>query len=141
MAVVEADELSRIAEIQRHSLDADPGEWLDGYLENLIARKELYALRENGEILATGEIRVSDSQPPFADLGVITRRQFRGRGVAAYLLGRLADQCLERKLRPICSTTVDNIASQRAIAKAGFLARHRLLEVQLRRTADAGQSG
>jgi hypothetical protein len=127
--VVEGGELQAIAELQRDSLDQDPGDWLIGYLERLIGRRELYALRLDGEILGTGEARVSESQPPFVDLGVITMRRHRGRGVAPYILGRLKQLSYERKLVPICSTTVENAASRRAIAKAGFISRHRLLEV------------
>ncbi len=124
-----AGELDAIAELQRDSLDQDLGDWLVGYLENLIARRELYALRLRGEVLGTGEARVSDSQPPFADLGVITMRRHRGRGVASHILWRLGQLCHHRELVPICSTTVENLAAQRAIAKAGFLSRHRILEV------------
>jgi RimJ/RimL family protein N-acetyltransferase len=127
--VVEASELEAIAELHRDSLDQDPGDWLVGYLERLIGRRELYALRLEGEILGTGEARVSESQPPFVDLGVITVRRHRGRGVAPHVLGRLKQRCYDRELVPICSTTVENTGSRRAIAKAGFVSRHRLLEL------------
>ena len=72
---------------------------------------------------------MSESQPPFVDLGVITMRPHRGRGVAPHVLGRLKQSCYERELVPICSTTVENASSRRAIAKAGFVSRHRILEV------------
>jgi GNAT superfamily N-acetyltransferase len=131
LELVGAGELEAIAELQRDSLDEDPGDWLVGYLEHRIARRELYAWRSKGEILGTGEARVSDPQPPFADLGVITLRRHRGRGVATRILTRLKVLCYERGLVPICSTTVDNAGARRAIAKAGFVSRHRLLEVTL----------
>ncbi len=127
--VVESSELEAIAELQRDSLDQDPGDWLVGYLERLIGRRELYALRLEGEILGTGEARVSETQPPFVDLGVITVRRHRGRGVAPHVLGRLKQRCYERELVPICSTTVENAWARRAIAKAGFVSGHRILEV------------
>lgn len=127
--VVPAGELDVIAGLQRDSLDQDTGDWLTGYLENLIARRELYALRLGDEILGTGEARVSESQPPFADLGVITMRRHRGRGVAPHVLSRLKQLCYDRELVPICSTTAENVAARRAIAKAGFISRHRILKV------------
>ena len=127
--VVEASELEAIAELHRDSLDQDPGDWLVGYLKRLIGRRELYALRLEGDILGTGEARLSESQPPFVDLGVITVRRHRGRGVAPHILGRLKQRCYELELVPICSTTVENAASRRAIAKAGFVSAHRTLEV------------
>ena len=128
--VVEAGELDAITELQRASLDQDPGDWLVGYLENLIARRELHALRLGGEILGTGEARVSGSQPPFADLGVITMRRHRRRGVATHVLWRLKQLCYDRELVPICSTTAENVGARQAIAKAGFVSRHRILEVR-----------
>ncbi|MEM7351871.1 MAG: GNAT family N-acetyltransferase [Acidobacteriota bacterium] len=127
--LVEAYELTTIADLQRGSFDQDPGDWLLGYLENLITRRELYALRLGDEILGTGELRVSDSQPPYADLGVITMRRHRRRGVASHILWRLKQLGLDRELVPICSTTVENLGAQRAIAKAGFISRHRILQV------------
>lgn len=130
--VVEPGELETIAALQRQSLDQDLGDWLVEYLENLIARGELYALRIGGEIVATGEARVSDTQPPFADLGVITMRAHRRGGLASHVLVRLKQRCYDRELVPICSTTVDNVAAQRAIVTAGFVSRHRLLQVAFR---------
>ncbi len=126
---VEAGELEAVAELQRASLDQDLGDWLVGYLENLIARRELYALRLDGEVLGTGEARISDRQPPYADLGVITMRRHRARGVASNILQRLKQLCTSRGLVPICSTTADNVAARRAIARAGFVSRHRILNV------------
>ncbi len=35
----------------------------------------------------------------------------------------------DRELVPICSTTAENVAARRAIAKAGFVSRHRILKV------------
>ena len=128
---VQIDELATVAELQRDSLDQDPGDWLMGYLENLIARRELYALRLEGETVGTGEARVSDSQPPYVDLGVITMRRHRRRGVASEILRRLKQVCYDRELVPICSTTLKNLGAQRAIARAGFVSRHRILEVEL----------
>jgi GNAT superfamily N-acetyltransferase len=129
LTLVEAQELEAITALQRQSLDQDLGDWLIGYLENLIARRELYALRLGGEVLATGELRVSDTQPPYADLGVITMRSARGQGLASHVLSRLKELCYERELAPICSTSIENVASQRAIARAGFVSRHRLLQI------------
>jgi len=127
--VVELGELQTIAELQRDSLDQDLGTWLLGYLENLITRRELYALRLGEEILGTGEARVSESQPPIVDLGVITMRRHRRRGVASHILWRLKQLCYDRQLVPICSTTTENAGARRAITKAGFVSRHRILQV------------
>ncbi len=127
---IELAELEDIARLQEEALGQELGDWLRGYLDRLIRRRELFALCLDDQILGTGEIRVSDSQEPYADLGVITMKDHRGRGVAGHVLTVLKKSCYPRELTPICSTTVDNIAAQKAIARAGFVSKHRLLEVE-----------
>jgi GNAT superfamily N-acetyltransferase len=129
LEVVDRDALDEIVAFQRASLENVPEGWLDGYLETRIGRGELYAFRIDGEVVATGEARVSDTQRPCADLGVITGRHHRRRGVGSRLLGSLRQVCRARGLAPICSTTVENLGARKAIARAGFVSRHRMLEV------------
>lgn len=105
------------------------GDWLEGYVRNLIKQEELFFLSDAETILATGECRISKTQLPFADLGMIVNKNFRGQNIATNVLKELKSRCIERNMKPICSTTVGNIAAQKAIVKAGFISRHRLLEV------------
>lgn len=126
---VEEPEREAVEGFVRRCSPSDPGEWLSGYLECLVAQRALLALRSGGALLGTGELRVSDSQPPYADLGVIVSPEHRGRGLAPHILRLLEERCDRARLVPICSTTTDNTSAQRAIAKAGFVDRHRLLEV------------
>lgn len=91
-----------------------------GYTANLVTRKELFQVREEGIIVATSECRMSDTQPHIADLGIIVNRNSQGKGMATKVLQQQVIKVLESGRRPICSTTVDNIASQKAIEKAGF---------------------
>jgi len=127
--IVPEGERTAVEAFIRRCLADDPGDWLTGYVSNLVARRELLALRTAETWLGTGELRVSDTQPPYADLGVIVSPEHRGRGLAPHILSRLKERCESSGLVPICSTTADNEAAQRAILKAGFVPRHRLLEV------------
>ena len=127
--VVPESERKTVEAFIRRCFADDPGDWLTGYLENLVARGELLALRDAGTLVGTGELRVSDSQPPYADVGVIVSPNHRGRGLAPHILWRLKQRCGSAGLVPICSTTADNTSAQRAITKAGFVNRHRLLDV------------
>ena len=106
------------------------GGWVRGYLRRLIERGESYLMEADGRILGTGECRVSDSQPPYVDLGMIVDKKFRGQGVATAILLQMKALCHSRVQRPICSTTVENVAARKAIEKAGFIARHRILQIQ-----------
>ena len=91
-----------------------------GYTENLVARKEIYLLMENGVIVATSECRRSDSQLKIADIGVIVNRDHHGKGIATQIIKQQVNRVLNVNRKPICSTTIDNIASRKAIEKAGF---------------------
>ena len=129
LSLVEPEEEGRVIELERAALPQDPGDWLVGYVRGLMARHELYALRVGDEILGVGEARVSDAQPPYVDLGVITMADHRKKGVATDILRRLVALCLQRDQKPICSTTLENLGAQKAIAAAGFVSLHRLLDV------------
>ncbi|OIQ27574.1 MAG: GNAT family N-acetyltransferase [Bacteroidetes bacterium MedPE-SWsnd-G2] len=91
-----------------------------GYTENLVRRKEIFMLKESGLIVATSELIMSDTQVEIADLGVIVNRDFQGKGLATQILKTQVNRVLKRGRKPICSTTLDNVASQKAITKSGF---------------------
>ncbi|TRX72689.1 GNAT family N-acetyltransferase [Carboxylicivirga sp. M1479] len=91
-----------------------------GYTENLVARKEIFMLKEAEIIVATSECRMSDSQPKIADLGIIVNRNFQGRGLATQIMKMQVNRVLKAGRKPICSTTLDNVASRKAIEKSGF---------------------
>lgn len=91
-----------------------------GYTENLVERGEIFMVKEAEEIIATSELRMSDTQPDFADLGVIVNNNYRGKGIATKILSQQAKSARNANRQPICSTTHDNIASKKAIEKAGF---------------------
>lgn len=91
-----------------------------GYTENLVSRKELFWVQESSKIIATTELRISETQPEFADLGIIVHKEHHGKGIATQVLKKQVNRVLELGRKPICSTTIDNIASRKAIEKAGF---------------------
>ncbi|MCK0178463.1 GNAT family N-acetyltransferase [Flavobacteriaceae bacterium S0862] len=91
-----------------------------GYVDNLVSRKELYLSLEDDTIIATGECRLSDTQLSFADIGVAVNKEHRKKGLATKMLQQMAHKAIEQDRNPICSTTIDNIGSQKAIERAGF---------------------
>ena len=91
-----------------------------GYTENLVSRKEIFMVKESDVIIATSECRMSDSQPEIADLGIIVNRDYQGRGIATQVMQMQVNRVLKTDRKPICSTTLDNIASRKVIEKSGF---------------------
>lgn len=91
-----------------------------GYTENLVARKEIFMVKELGTIVATSECRMSDSQPEIADLGIIVNENYQGKGIATEVMQMQVNKVLKTNRKPICSTTFDNISSRKVIEKSGF---------------------
>lgn len=106
-----------------------PTGWLREYYENLVNRRELFGYWESDVLVATGERRLSDEyQPEVADLGVIVSPYFRDKGLATRVLQRLVSDAQDAGQVPICSTERRNIAAQKAISRAGFVAYHRIVK-------------
>jgi len=95
----------------------------------LIARGELFVLRRDDRWIGFGECRKSDTQANVTDVGVLVHPEERGRKWASYILSLLVKAGRSDGAKIICSTTVENIASQKAILSAGFVSRNRILVV------------
>ncbi len=104
-------------------------EWLNGYFAGLVSRHELFALWQDGQIIATGECRVSDTQQGIADVGMVVGKNNRRSGIATNVLRALAEEARAKALQPICSTETSNIGAQKAITRAGFVSTHRILDI------------
>lgn len=103
-----------------------------GYTQNLINRQELYIVKRGDVFVGTGECRLSDSQPNVADVGVAVHTAHRRKGYAAQILQILAGKAQLAAREPICSTTVDNVGSQKAIVNAGFYPSHIIFNIQFK---------
>jgi len=129
--LIDESELDRTIGLQLACLEAgqELGGWLRDYSATLIERRELFVLCRGDDWLGLGEYRKSDSQDGVVDLGMMVSPDHRRLGLATDMMNRLAANAAGAGLRPICSTTVDNTGAQRAIAKADFVSRHRILSV------------
>ena len=129
--LIQDSELSRTIAFQQDCIggDHDLTGWLKGYSSNLIQRDELFVLCQDNEWIGLGECRKSDTQDGIADVGMMVSKTYRKQGWATYILMRLNAESADRGLHAICSTTVDNIGAQKAIVRAGFRSRHRILEI------------
>jgi len=102
-----------------------------GYVDNLVSRKELFMALEYDTIIATGECRLSDAQLDYADVGVSVNTQHRKKGLATKMLQQMAHKAIKQDRNPICSTTIDNIGSQKAIERAGFYCSNIIFDINL----------
>lgn len=99
-------------------------EGLKGYVRSLMDTHHIFVLREDGKVVATSECRISNTQKPFADVGMIVAAEHRRKGVGSHILARTKAFCYEKGAIPICSCEAENIGSKKAIANAGFVSRN-----------------
>ena len=129
--LIDASELDSTIAFQQICLggEDDLSKWLRGYSANLIKRGELYVLYHNGVKVGLGEFRKSDTQKGIVDLGMMVHPDHRRKGWATYILTLLCAESITQGLRAICSTTVENTGSQKAIERAGFVNRHCIMNI------------
>ncbi len=115
--LVSTEDIPAVKEFLKNQIGMDD---TFGYTENLVSRNEIYVVWDSDIIIAISECRMSDSQPEFADLGIIVNRAYQGKGIATYVMQTQINRVLKANRKPICSTTIDNPAAKKAIEKSGF---------------------
>jgi predicted acetyltransferase len=60
---------------------------------------------------------------------MVVAQAYRGRGLGRSVLLHLKEHCYKVGWKPICSCAVDNLASKKAIERAGFLSEHRMVKI------------
>jgi len=106
------------------------GVWLREYCKNLILKRELILYMIGDEIIGTGEMRHSLSSPEYCNVGMTVASDYRRKGIGSYILSDLKELAKQAELKVICSTSSDNIASQKTILKSGFFPYNRILDVR-----------
>ncbi len=130
LSLAKDDQLEMLVDFAIEAIGA-PQEWLTGYYANLIKRNELWYYSNGETIAATGECRhFDDYQTQYADLGMIVSPEHRGQGLATHVLNQLVMIAKKKGLKAICSTERSNIGAQKAINKAGFVAKNRIVQFE-----------
>ncbi|MGR6861775.1 GNAT family N-acetyltransferase [Aliivibrio salmonicida] len=128
MVVATVEQLTEFVEFAKANIGA-PEEWVTGYYANLISRQELFGYWKNNELLAAGECRLFDEhQTDYADLGMVVAESERGKSIATQVLTYLISLANSKGLTAMCSTEKTNIASQKAITRAGLISSHRIVQ-------------
>lgn len=99
------------------------------YVQSLIEHEQLFLFIKEAVILGIGECRFSQTQPAYADVGMIVDRDQRRQNIGTYILVKLKQYCYDNGRKPICSCEAENAASRKTIEKAGFHNTDRLLNI------------
>lgn len=123
-------DLERLISFNMASTGAERG-FLEGYLATRVARGEIWIHERDGSVAAIGEARIPPTDPSVSHLGVVVAPSWRLQGLGAGVLRALVDRAAAAGRAPWCSTAPHNHGAQRAIERAGFRPRHRVLSVHI----------
>lgn len=106
------------------------GDWIGPYYKVLLPKGSVYLFKIEDEIIGAGELRPSKSSVSYANLGMMVSKDFRKQNIGTYIMHQMKLLANKKGLMGICSTTIDNVASQKAIIKSGFYSYHRILKIR-----------
>ena len=122
------DDFDDLVNFCDENIEANAG-WLKSYLKRLIDRNEIHLLKNNKKIIASCEIRKSDTQQGITDLGVIVDASHRKKGIGSALMATGKKMSLDQNFTPICSCEQPNIGSKKMIENAGFTSTNMILKI------------
>lgn len=122
------EQIREIKEFYMKNLE-ESDEYIDSYLSGLILNDSLLVLCDDNDILGVGEYRKSNIFPGTVNLGIVVNEPYRNRGYGSYIMRKLLEKSLIEEHIAICSCDFDNIASKKALIKAGFISRHKVFKV------------
>ncbi len=94
-----------------------------------ILRDRVSVLERDGGFLGIGLLTRVWSTRSEHDVGVMVHPDHRGLGHASFILRTLKRRCLDRGWRPTAGCATENVASSRALQRAGFVSRHSLIRL------------
>lgn len=100
--------------------------WLIYYYTKLILKNGLYLFIVKGELIGTGEKRKSISNETIMNIGMTVSKKRRQKGVATYIINTMRVLSNNEGYKTICSTTFENIGSQKTLLKCGYRLYHKI---------------
>jgi len=97
-------------------------------LIEFVSKENVFEFYKNGELIGCGMVLRTNADWNFCDLGVWVNPSKRGKGIGSQILLKLREFALLNNLKPSCGCAIDNIASQKAIERSGFVSRHKLIK-------------
>lgn len=100
-------------------------------LRYILENHNIYMFYNSKEFIGCGMIILTHTDWNYCDLGVWVKPEHRGNSHGAQILLHLRCESLSKGLDPSCGCAIDNIASQKAIEKSGFINTHEMLHFHL----------
>jgi len=93
-----------------------------------ITNENVFEFFRNGEFIGCGIVLRTNPDWSFCDLGVWVNPPKRGHGFGSQIILKMRLFAIENDMKPSCGCAVENIASQKAIEKSGFVSKYKLIE-------------
>ncbi len=125
-------EVANIQDLERavtYNKSLGDGDWVRDYYKKLIPKKGLLLFTKDNIIIGTGEMRLSKSFDHYINIGVTVSKDYRRKGVASYIVNKVKSLANLQGYKTVCSTTYDNIASQKTLTKCGYKHYHTIYEI------------
>jgi GNAT superfamily N-acetyltransferase len=100
-------------------------------VEQIYRSNGLWIAFNDGQLVGSGVTIPIDGSGDVVDIGMVTRRSQRKKGFASLIVSELANVLESAGKRPICGCSESNFASKAALENAGFVSRHRLVQISV----------
>lgn len=96
-------------------------------LIDFIKNENVFEFYKNNEFVGCGMVIRTHPDWSFCDLGVWVNPSKRGNAIGSQIILNLREFSLKNNLKPSCGCAIENLASQKAIEKSGFVSRYKLI--------------
>ena len=100
----------------------------DEQLIEYINNENVFEFYRSEEFIGCGMMLRTNPDWSFCDLGVWVNLPKRGHGFGSQIILKLRSFAIENDMKPSCGCSVENIASQKAIEKSGFVSKYKLIK-------------
>ena len=97
-------------------------------LTEFITKDSVFEFYKNNEFIGCGMVLQTNPDWNFCDLGVWVHPTKRGNRIGSQIILKLRTYAIKNGMKPSCGCAIDNISSQKAIERSGFVSKYKLIE-------------
>ena len=101
-------------------------------LSDFIQNENVFEFYKNDELIGCGMVVKTHSDWSFCDLGVWVNPSKRGNAIGSQIILSLREFSIKNNLKPSCGCAIENLASQKAIEKSGFVSRYKMINFKIK---------
>ncbi len=99
-------------------------------IETTIGNRNVFIYSQAGKRIGFGIFQRTLANRNGFDIGMLVLPEYRRREFGTAIISDLAEHCRVNGYRPTCGCDINNLASKRALERAGFISKHLMLEIE-----------